>query len=180
MKHGKPVFVFGGAALALLLAGCCLCVLVGAVFGGPSKTKVRNRLPVLTTPLLTRTFTPEPTATETLIPTPLPSETPTLLPTETPLPTETFTSTPEPTAIPTTEAAEPMPTAAAGKCPQGCTEPPAGCEIKGNINFETGEKIYHVPGDSFYEDTEIDPGSGERWFCTPDEAVANGWRHSKV
>ncbi len=63
-------------------------------------------------------------------------------------------------------------------CPLGCVEPPAGCDIKGNINNE-GVKIYHVPGQDFYDKTIISPEKGERWFCTPEEAVANGWRASK-
>jgi micrococcal nuclease len=72
------------------------------------------------------------------------------------------------------------PTVAAGRsaCPQGCTVPPAGCVIKGNISQGTGEKIYHVPGGAFYDQTVIDPARGERWFCTEAEAVANGWRKS--
>jgi len=36
-----------------------------------------------------------------------------------------------------------------------------------------------MPGMSFYNKTEIDPSKGERWFCTEQEAVANGWRKSK-
>jgi endonuclease YncB( thermonuclease family) len=49
------------------------------------------------------------------------------------------------------------------------------CRIKGNINGK-GEKIYHVPGDVNYEETRIDTGRGERWFCTEEEARAAGWR----
>lgn len=60
-------------------------------------------------------------------------------------------------------------------CSNGCTEQLPGCNIKGNINSE-GVKIYHTPGSSSYSRTKIDPGKGERWFCTADEAVANGWR----
>ncbi len=63
-----------------------------------------------------------------------------------------------------------------GACPNGCTLPPSGCHIKGNISFKTGEKIYHVPGQNFYGDTVISPEDGERWFCTEQEARANGWR----
>jgi micrococcal nuclease len=63
-------------------------------------------------------------------------------------------------------------------CAGGCTTPPAGCRIKGNINSK-GEKIYHVPGGNFYEQTEIEPEKGERWFCTEEEAAAAGWRRSK-
>ena len=52
--------------------------------------------------------------------------------------------------------------------------------IKGNISQSTGEKIYHVPGGDFYDKTVIDEGAGERWFCTEQEAVAAGWRRSKL
>lgn len=68
-----------------------------------------------------------------------------------------------------------FPAAVVGSCPDGCLEEQPGCSIKGNINSE-GEKIYHVPGSRNYDDTKIDPSKGERWFCTVDEAVANGWR----
>jgi hypothetical protein len=63
-------------------------------------------------------------------------------------------------------------------CPTGCTYHKTGCDIKGNVSFNTGEKIYHLPGDSFYGSTTIDPAYGERWFCTEAEALANGWRHA--
>jgi len=53
--------------------------------------------------------------------------------------------------------------------------PRDGCDIKGNINGE-GARIYHVPGASSYDDTRIDEGKGERWFCTESEARAAGWR----
>jgi micrococcal nuclease len=64
-------------------------------------------------------------------------------------------------------------------CPGGCITPPAGCRIKGNISAG-GEKIYHVPGGKYYDQTVIEPEKGERWFCTEAEAVAAGWRRSKV
>ena len=67
---------------------------------------------------------------------------------------------------------------AASGCPQGCTTPPPGCAIKGNINSQ-GERIYHVPGGQYYDKTTIDPANGERWFCSEGEAQANGWRKSK-
>lgn len=51
--------------------------------------------------------------------------------------------------------------------------------IKGNISLRTGEKIYHVPGGDYYDQTVIDEAKGERWFCTEAEAVAAGWRRSK-
>lgn len=52
------------------------------------------------------------------------------------------------------------------------------CDIKGNISIETGERIYHVPGQRFYSKTRISPDKGEKWFCSEDEAMAAGWRRS--
>lgn len=54
-----------------------------------------------------------------------------------------------------------------------------GCAIKGNISFSTGEKIYHMPGQEYYDKTSIDESKGERWFCTEEEAQKAGWRKSK-
>ncbi|MGO8065817.1 succinoglycan biosynthesis protein exoi [Rhizobium leguminosarum] len=56
----------------------------------------------------------------------------------------------------------------------------ASCDIKGNISTETGERIFHVPGQKYYSQTKISPQSGERWFCSEFEAWAAGWRKSKV
>jgi hypothetical protein len=64
-------------------------------------------------------------------------------------------------------------------CPQGCAAPPPGCDVKGNISRKRGERIYHLPGQRFYDQTVISPGRGEAWFCTEAEARANGWRKSK-
>jgi endonuclease YncB( thermonuclease family) len=47
--------------------------------------------------------------------------------------------------------------------------------VKGNIN-RAGERIYHVPGSSSFDETIIDESKGERWFCTEDEARGAGWR----
>jgi endonuclease YncB( thermonuclease family) len=49
------------------------------------------------------------------------------------------------------------------------------CRIKGNINAG-GEKIYHLPGSSWYNRTKIDILKGERWFCSEAEAQTAGWR----
>ncbi|MBJ3783841.1 sunset domain-containing protein [Devosia sediminis] len=54
-----------------------------------------------------------------------------------------------------------------------------GCVIKGNVNTK-GERIYHVPGQKYYEETRIQASHGERWFCTEEEARAAGWRKSRV
>lgn len=53
------------------------------------------------------------------------------------------------------------------------------CNIKGNVNTR-GEKIYHVPGQAYYDETVIQASHGERWFCSEAEARAAGWRKSKV
>ena len=58
--------------------------------------------------------------------------------------------------------------------------PGSGCDIKGNISINTGERIYHVPGQRHYQETRISPQYGERWFCTEAEARRAGWRRSRV
>ncbi|UYW32643.1 thermonuclease family protein [Methylorubrum extorquens] len=59
------------------------------------------------------------------------------------------------------------------------TAPPApaagGCAIKGNISRK-GDRIYHIPGTRDYERTQINEASGERMFCSENEAKAAGWR----
>jgi micrococcal nuclease len=76
------------------------------------------------------------------------------------------------------ELETPNPDTAASVYPQGCEEQQPGCAIKGNIS-SSGEKIYHLPGSSSYAGTVINPSKGERWFCTVEEAVSNGWRAPK-
>ena len=53
-----------------------------------------------------------------------------------------------------------------------------GCRIKGNVSYNRGMRIYHVPGDRDYERTKISLTRGERWFCTEAEARAAGWRRA--
>jgi phosphomevalonate kinase len=53
------------------------------------------------------------------------------------------------------------------------------CNIKGNVSTQ-GERIYHVPGQKYYDDTRISASHGERWFCSEEEARAAGWRRSRV
>src|SRR6266404_3965095 len=53
------------------------------------------------------------------------------------------------------------------------------CVIKGNISSK-GERIYHVPGELYYNATVIDTSKGERWFCTEAEAIAARWLKSKL
>jgi endonuclease YncB( thermonuclease family) len=51
------------------------------------------------------------------------------------------------------------------------------CIIKGNVN-RNGERIYHMPGQRFYARIRMDVGGGRRWFCTPEDAEAAGWRRA--
>ena len=53
------------------------------------------------------------------------------------------------------------------------------CNIKGNVSTQ-GERIYHVPGQRYYDKTRISASHGEQWFCSEKEARAAGWRKSKV
>ena len=57
--------------------------------------------------------------------------------------------------------------------------PLVGCNIKGNISYNTGERIYHVPGQQYYNETRISLWKGERWFCSEQEARKAGWRKSR-
>lgn len=52
----------------------------------------------------------------------------------------------------------------------------AGCTIKGNVNFDTWEKIFHIPWSRFYSETVINTLYGERWFCNESDAVNAWWR----
>ena len=54
----------------------------------------------------------------------------------------------------------------------------SGCRIKGNISRD-GTRIYHVPGERYYERTRISTSKGERWFCSEAEARSAGWRRSR-
>jgi micrococcal nuclease len=47
------------------------------------------------------------------------------------------------------------------------------CDIKGNVSQNTGEKIYHMPDQQFYDVT-----NAEEMFCTEEEAQDAGYRKS--
>jgi endonuclease YncB( thermonuclease family) len=49
------------------------------------------------------------------------------------------------------------------------------CTIKGNTNRK-GERIFHTEHQNSYAKIDMAIGNGRRWFCTPEEAVAAGWR----
>lgn len=53
------------------------------------------------------------------------------------------------------------------------------CAIKGNISAN-GEHLYHTPGSRSYSSTVIDEQSGERWFCSEQDAQRAGWRAPKA
>ncbi|WP_245731488.1 thermonuclease family protein [Loktanella fryxellensis] len=73
-----------------------------------------------------------------------------------------------------TEMQDPAAVRAAGAATDAT---PGSCAIKGNISGNG--RIYHSPGQAFYDDTQIDVDRGERWFCSPQEAVAAGWRPAR-
>lgn len=52
------------------------------------------------------------------------------------------------------------------------------CNIKGNISINSGQYIYHVPGQEDYHRTRISPEHGERWFCSEAEARQAGWHRA--
>ena len=56
--------------------------------------------------------------------------------------------------------------------------PDPACPLKGNIN-RRGDRIYHEPGQADYDRTVINTADGERWFCSPEEARAAGWRPAR-
>ena len=85
-------------------------------------------------------------------------------------------NTPRPPPVAPTSARKPT----TSTTPAPVTGESESCLIKGNISVATGEKIYHVPGQRDYEKTVITQSKGERWFCSEAEAVAAGWRKSKV
>ena len=54
------------------------------------------------------------------------------------------------------------------------SDAPGDCQIKGNIS--ANGHIYHLPDSAAWAKTRINTAKGERWFCTPAEAEAAGWR----
>lgn len=84
-------------------------------------------------------------------------------------------SDPPPTPTPSRSGGNPWP---AYTCENDPSPPPnPACPIKGNIS--RNGKIYHMPGQRDYCRTVIDVRRGERWFCSPQEAEAAGWRAAR-
>lgn len=67
----------------------------------------------------------------------------------------------------------------AGLVHKGWLSSARSCNIKGNISYYGGERIYHVPGQEYYSATRINLLKGERWFCSEAEARAAGWRKAR-
>ena len=51
--------------------------------------------------------------------------------------------------------------------------------IKGNVESQTGDRLFHVPGDLLYSTTVVSEADGDTWFCTEEQAVTTGWTKSK-
>ncbi|MGL5862219.1 MAG: hypothetical protein ACRCY9_13285 [Phycicoccus sp.] len=128
-------------------------------------------------PTVTRSTAPPTQTGPASPPATTPSSSPTTRPSTTTSPTTT-TRSPTGAARPPTPARTTRPPAAPAK-PKPVVGDSASCSIKGNI-AEDGEKIYHLPGQRYYDKTKIEEPAGERWFCTEQDAVTAGWRQAKV
>lgn len=53
---------------------------------------------------------------------------------------------------------------------------PSGCPIKGKDRARARDKVYILPWSSSYERYRISRKRGDRWFCSEDEAIAEGWK----
>jgi len=51
------------------------------------------------------------------------------------------------------------------------------CLIKGNID-RLGQKYYHLPGDKYYSQTQINLLKEDRWLCTIEEAEAKNFQRA--
>ena len=137
---------------------------------------------VALTPTATVTSTREPAAVQTVVPMVLQTSTPTPTATGAATAAATYPPLPSATAIPTatptaTATSTPTATSTATATHTATRTPvPEYCRIKGNINMESGVRVYHTPDSPWYDRTEIDTNKGERWFCTEQEAADAGWR----
>jgi hypothetical protein len=93
-------------------------------------------------------------------PTPQPEYSPLTSPVETP------------TAVPT-----PVPTLST--CANGCINPSEDCLIKGVVTG-MGGRYYYLPDMPRYNDVIVLVKYGGRWFCTVEEATANGFQKAPV
>lgn len=142
------------------IAGCIVILIVFFVCGC---------LPAVGVPVYSLLGTQAPTTTEYVYPTNEPAP---VYNTAIPQPTPNISQYIEPNSNKSwAETVKEM-------CKDGCVDSMSYCDIKANISFDTKEKIYHLPGDYFYNEVKISPEYGERWFCTEADAIRNGWRRS--
>lgn len=66
--------------------------------------------------------------------------------------------------------------AVAGLVPKGWFGGAGSCDIKGNISINTGERIYHVPGQEHYWETKISPQYGAGFAARPKRVRPDGER----
>jgi endonuclease YncB( thermonuclease family) len=55
---------------------------------------------------------------------------------------------------------------------------PSATEGAPSPECRNGERIYHTEHQSSYDKIKMNKGGGRRWFCTPEEAEAAGWRRA--
>ena len=97
-------------------------------------------------------------------------------------PTPAPPSSPEPPISPLTSPVEtptvpPTPVPTLSRCADGCFEPSEGCIIKGAVTG-MGDKYYYLPEMEGYNDAQLLPKYGGRWFCTEEEAIANDFQRA--
>lgn len=63
-------------------------------------------------------------------------------------------------------------------CENGCSRYPLQCELqvlKGDIDKQSGQKLYYIQQHPQYTQVLIEPETGERWFCATQAAEQAGW-----
>lgn len=53
------------------------------------------------------------------------------------------------------------------------------CVIKGNLDKNSGRKLYYLPDCAQYKFTLVEKDIGEDWYCTPEEAEKAGFTKAK-
>lgn len=56
--------------------------------------------------------------------------------------------------------------------------PKLGCNIKGQISYDNGDRTYLTPECGFYKGSDVERYRGENWFCTEKEARGAGFKKS--
>lgn len=188
MNAGR-LSLFGTVVVTALALSGCNAEEDSAVSVAPTHTVIRTVTATATAPAPRHTSTRAPRHTTSStgrasthsVQAARPAAKPTATSTRAALPPATPRST---TTAPRAFAPAPARTTQA---PRRTSVPPAptttatsgACTIKGNISSD-GEKIYHVPGQRYYNVTKISPAKGERWFCSEQDALAAGWRKALV